>query len=95
MPLAAFALPGATADNFDWARRKINIVRRLQRSSYAVGLQLKSQGKTLADLGKPNIRLVMPNPAFEGIVRQIEASLTKAGGSALNADSSAADKSTP
>ncbi|WP_371418547.1 substrate-binding domain-containing protein [Acidisoma sp. S159] len=39
--------------------------------------------KTLADLGKPNIRLVMPNPAFEGIVRQIEASLTKAGGSAL------------
>jgi uncharacterized protein (UPF0303 family) len=50
-PLAAFALPGATADNFDWARRKINVVRRFQRSSYAVGLQLKHQGKTLADLG--------------------------------------------
>jgi uncharacterized protein (UPF0303 family) len=51
MPLAAFALPGATADNFDWARRKINIVRRFQRSSYAVGLQLAQEGKTLADLG--------------------------------------------
>ncbi len=50
-PLASFALPGATADNFDWARRKINIVRRLQRSSYAVGLELKQNGKTLADLG--------------------------------------------
>lgn len=51
MPLAAFALPGATQDNFDWARRKINVVRRFQRSSYAVGLQLKQTGKTLADLG--------------------------------------------
>lgn len=51
MPLAAFAMPGATDDNFDWARRKINIVRRFQRSSYAVGLQLKQQEKTLADLG--------------------------------------------
>ena len=37
----------------------------------------------LADLGKPGIKLVMPNPAFEGIVRQIEASLEKAGGADL------------
>ncbi len=37
----------------------------------------------LADLGKPHIRLVMPNPAFEGIARQIQASLRKAGGDAL------------
>ncbi len=51
MPLAAFALPGATADNFDWARRKINAVKRFQRSSYATGLQLKQSGRTLADLG--------------------------------------------
>jgi molybdate transport system substrate-binding protein len=34
----------------------------------------------LADLGKPDIRVAMPNPEFEGIARQIEASLTKAGG---------------
>lgn len=39
--------------------------------------------KSLADLGRPNIRLAMPNPAFEGIVRQIKMSLAKAGGQAL------------
>jgi ABC-type molybdate transport system substrate-binding protein len=38
----------------------------------------------LADLGKPDVRLAMPNPAFEGIARQIEASLKKAGGQALD-----------
>jgi len=37
----------------------------------------------LADLGAASIRLAMPNPAFEGIGRQIEASLRKAGGDAL------------
>ena len=38
---------------------------------------------TLNDLGKPGVRLVMPNPAYEGIARQIKASLAKAGGDAL------------
>jgi uncharacterized protein (UPF0303 family) len=51
MRLAAFALPGATDDNFDWARRKINVVRRFQRPSYVLGLQLQRSKKTLADLG--------------------------------------------
>ena len=51
IPLASFALPGATADNFDWARRKINVVRRFQRSSYALGLLLAQSGRTLADMG--------------------------------------------
>lgn len=37
----------------------------------------------LADLGKPGVRLAMPNPAFEGIARQIKAALKKAGGAAL------------
>ncbi len=37
----------------------------------------------LADLGKPDVKLVMPNPEFEGIARQIKASLVKAGGEAL------------
>jgi ABC-type molybdate transport system substrate-binding protein len=37
----------------------------------------------LTDLGKPDIRLVMPNPEFEGVARQIQASLRKAGGEAL------------
>lgn len=41
--------------------------------------------ESLADLGKPGVRLAMPNPAYEGIGKQIEASLRKAGGDALEA----------
>src|SRR3984885_6806968 len=37
----------------------------------------------LADLGKPAVKLAMPNPEFEGIARQIETSLRKAGGESL------------
>ena len=37
----------------------------------------------LADLGKPGVRLSMPNPEWEGVARQIQASLEKAGGKAL------------
>ena len=37
----------------------------------------------LSDLARPDLRLAMPNPEFEGIARQIEASLKKAGGDAL------------
>ena len=37
----------------------------------------------LADLGKPGVKLVMPNPAYEGIGRQIKAALAKAGGDEL------------
>ncbi len=39
--------------------------------------------KDLSDLGRPELHVAMPNPAFEGIARQIEASLKKAGGEAL------------
>ncbi|QRX81717.1 substrate-binding domain-containing protein [Glaciimonas sp. PAMC28666] len=41
--------------------------------------------QSLNDLGKPDVRLAMPNPEFEGVVRQIKASLRKAGGIALEA----------
>jgi ABC-type molybdate transport system substrate-binding protein len=37
----------------------------------------------LADLGKPGVRLVMPNPEYEGIARQIKTSLEKVGGKPL------------
>lgn len=37
----------------------------------------------LQDLDKPGIRLVMPNPAYEGIAQQIKDSLIKSGGQAL------------
>ena len=39
--------------------------------------------KGLADLARPDLRLAMPNPQFEGVARQIKASLSKAGGEAL------------
>ena len=37
----------------------------------------------LADLGRADLAVVMPNPAFEGVGQQIRASLVKAGGEAL------------
>ncbi|MGH8277762.1 MAG: substrate-binding domain-containing protein, partial [Steroidobacteraceae bacterium] len=37
----------------------------------------------LADLGGAAVRLAMPDPEFEGVARQIRASLEKAGGAAL------------
>ncbi|MFZ1905138.1 MAG: substrate-binding domain-containing protein [Steroidobacteraceae bacterium] len=37
----------------------------------------------LTDLAKAGIRLAMPDPEFEGVARQIRASLEKAGGAAL------------
>ncbi|MCE5360870.1 MAG: substrate-binding domain-containing protein [Acidithiobacillus sp.] len=39
--------------------------------------------ENLQDLGKPGVRLSMPNPAWEGVARQIQISLRKAGGNAL------------
>lgn len=38
---------------------------------------------SLNDLAKPGLRLAMPNPDFEGVARQIRASLVKAGGDGL------------
>jgi len=37
----------------------------------------------LADLARPELLLAMPNPAFEGVARQIKAALARAGGQAL------------
>ncbi|MGH9454753.1 MAG: substrate-binding domain-containing protein, partial [Terriglobia bacterium] len=39
--------------------------------------------RSLADLGRPEVRLSMPNPAWEGVTRQISNSLRKAGGEDL------------
>ncbi len=41
------------------------------------------QIRSLADLGRPDVRLSMPNPAWEGVANQIADSLRKAGGEAL------------
>ena len=39
--------------------------------------------QSLKDLGRPDIRLSMPNPQWEGVAQQISASLRKAGGEEL------------
>ena len=41
------ATEGAPAGQLDWIRRKRNVVTRFCRSSYAVGLQLELDGKTI------------------------------------------------
>jgi uncharacterized protein (UPF0303 family) len=48
-PLFHAALHGTSPDNAEWARRKANVVARLYRSSYAVGLALKARNTTLEE----------------------------------------------
>lgn len=47
MPMFYSALPGSTADNARWVRRKRNVVLHFLRSSYAIGRQLAQQNATL------------------------------------------------
>ncbi len=42
-PLFYAALPGSTAGNRDWARRKINAVKRYLKSTYRLALEKKHQ----------------------------------------------------
>ena len=46
-PLFYSAMPGTSPNNFEWVRRKNNIVARFYRSSYAIGLSLQHQNKSL------------------------------------------------
>jgi uncharacterized protein (UPF0303 family) len=46
-PLFYSALDGTTPDNYEWVRRKSNVVARFHRSTYAVGLTQKSKGTSL------------------------------------------------
>lgn len=55
------AMPGATPDNADWIRRKRNVVLRFHRSSYAIGLQLRKEQKTLAETIGVNARDYAPH----------------------------------
>ncbi len=48
-PLFYAALEGTTPDNFEWVRRKSNVVARFHCSSYAVGMKLKAEGTTLLE----------------------------------------------
>lgn len=47
-------MPGTTPANTDWARRKHNVVMLMQRSSYAVSLECRRDGKGLDEkMGLP------------------------------------------
>lgn len=50
------ALPGAVPDQAEWVRRKVNVVSRFHRSSYAVGRELARSNSTLEEKqGLPTI----------------------------------------
>lgn len=44
--LFAYSMPGATQDNAEWVRRKINVVRRFHASSYRKALELAEAGRS-------------------------------------------------
>ena len=46
-PLFSYAMPGSTPDNWEWIRRKRNVVLRYHRSSYAIGLKHERAQTTL------------------------------------------------
>lgn len=48
-PLFSYAMPGTTPDNWDWIRRKRNVVMRYHRSSYAIGLKLRRDHTSLQE----------------------------------------------
>ena len=63
------------ADTYDYARNPLAILVAKGNPKHIEGLK---------DLGRAGVRVSMPNPAWEGIARQIEASYRKAGGEALD-----------
>jgi uncharacterized protein (UPF0303 family) len=52
-PLFYAALKGTTPDNVEWVKRKSNVVARFHRSSYGVGLTMKSKNDSLEARGLP------------------------------------------
>ncbi|MGC4121902.1 MAG: heme-degrading domain-containing protein [Myxococcales bacterium] len=52
------ALPGSTPDNAAWIERKKRLVNRTRRSSFAVGLDLRLQGKSIEQ------RMLLPESEY-------------------------------
>ncbi|MEP6899172.1 MAG: substrate-binding domain-containing protein [Rhodanobacter sp.] len=66
---------GWFAESYDYARNPLAIMVAKGNPKHISGL---------ADLGRADVRVSMPNPAWEGIAKQIEASYRKTGGEALD-----------
>jgi uncharacterized protein (UPF0303 family) len=50
--LFSTSLPGSSPDNWEWVRRKSNVVHRFYKASYRFGLELKAKGAIVsADSG--------------------------------------------
>jgi len=48
-PLFYTALAGTTPDSSRWVQRKVNVVARFHRSSYAIGLALEQSGRQFGE----------------------------------------------
>jgi ABC-type molybdate transport system substrate-binding protein len=66
----------------DWFAGTVDYARNPLAIMVARGNPKHVQG--LKDLGRSDVRVSMPNPKWEGIAKQIEASYRKAGGDALD-----------
>lgn len=44
------SLPGTSADNDEWVKRKVRLVNRMGHSSYYIGQFLKSKGKSIEEM---------------------------------------------
>lgn len=73
--LAAMKAQGRVGDSVTFASNVLGIMVRAGNPKHI---------RTLADLGRPDVRVAMPNLKTEGISRQIEAAYRKAGGDALD-----------
>jgi ABC-type molybdate transport system substrate-binding protein len=62
-------------ETYDYARNPLAILVARGNPKHITGL---------ADLARADVRVSMPNPAWEGIAKQIEASYRKTGGDALD-----------
>jgi len=69
----------------DQLRDSFSVVKNYAGNTLAIMVQPGNPKKIkgLADLGRKDIRVSMPNPAWEGIGKRIEEAYVKAGGSAL------------
>lgn len=68
-PLFFAALPGTSADNSEWVRRKANVVRRFRQSSYRFRLDFLAKGRSLLDRGLSEADYVLAGGGFPVVLQ--------------------------
>jgi uncharacterized protein (UPF0303 family) len=67
-----YAMPGTSADNDAWIRRKINVVNRFGHSSFYVGTTLRAAGQTMEEKYLlPSGEYAAHGGAFPLIIREV------------------------